>query len=178
MNTAEFIEGISGNGPIVFHQTISPGKENIQWELCGDIADTAGRFFCSKTDLVSCEEARGTISYVLNEILENAVKFNCGGEVNISCVLSGPYLTISVSNTLEREAAVSFKETITELKSDDPFSLLMKRIEANALDPDSSGSGIGLLTLMGDYGADLKWLFSDVDDKNTTNVNTIATISF
>ena len=52
-----------------------------------------------------------------------------------------------------------FQALIEEITSRDPGELLIERIEANAADENSSGSGLGLLTLMNDYGARLGWDF-------------------
>ena len=174
MNTAAFMHNRGSEPPIAFYKTLTPDKDNFRWDVCGDVAEEAGDFFCNKTNSVTCKEALGTIGYVLNEILENAIKFNCGGEVNISCILSGAALTITVSNNLTEPSAESFRKTIEWLKSNDPFDLLMEKIEANALDPEASGSGIGLLTLMSDYEADLNWSFST---DLPINVTTIAKIT-
>jgi hypothetical protein len=50
---------------------------------------------------------------------------------------------------------------LAELTASDPGELLIARIEANAADAGASGSGLGLLTLMNDYGARLGWIFHD-----------------
>ena len=44
-----------------------------------------------------------------------------------------------------------------EITAGDPGEMLIKRIEANAA--GAGGSGLGLLTLMSDYGARLSWKF-------------------
>ena len=64
-----------------------------------------------------------------------------------------------VSNDTEAEVASRFQALIEEITSRDPGELLIERIEANAADENSSGSGLGLLTLMNDYGARLGWDF-------------------
>ena len=58
----------------------------------------------------------------------------------------------------------------------DPCDHLIQRIEENAADPDKTRSGLGLLTLMNDYGAHLAWIFSSADEKDRVFLETYASI--
>ncbi|TIV43747.1 MAG: ATP-binding protein, partial [Mesorhizobium sp.] len=53
---------------------------------------------------------------------------------------------------------------------------LIQRIEANAANPDAGRSGLGLLTLMSDYGARLAWIFSSADENDRICLETYASI--
>ena len=95
----------------------------------------------------------------MNELLENAIKFRVPGTISVDCSLHQGNFELTVSNDTEAEVASRFQALIEEITSRDPGELLIERIEANAADENSSGSGLGLLTLMNDYGARLGWDF-------------------
>ena len=96
---------------------------------------------------------------LVNELLENAIKFRVPGTISVDCSLHQGNFELTVSNDTQAEVANRFQALIEEITSRDPGELLIERIEANAADENSSGSGLGLLTLMNDYGARLGWDF-------------------
>jgi hypothetical protein len=55
----------------------------------------------------------------------------------------------------------------------DPGDLLIRQIEANAL-ADSNASGLGLLTLLSDYGARMTWEFDDYGEGSVMLTTTAA----
>jgi len=59
----------------------------------------------------------------------------------------------------------------------DPGELLIERIEANAAEPFGSGSGLGLLTLMNDYGARLGWTFRQETPEDPILLHTFAELA-
>ena len=75
------------------------------------------------------------------------------------------------------DVASRFQSLLSELTARDPGELLIERIEANAADETSSGSGLGLLTLMNDYGARLGWNFSDAPADGTVVLSTHASLT-
>ena len=58
----------------------------------------------------------------------------------------------------------------------DPGELLIERIEENAENANSSGSGLGLLTLMSDYGARLGWRFQPAAEADAIRLDTYAAL--
>ena len=66
---------------------------------------------------------------------------------------------------------------IEDLTTRDPGDLLLERIEANAADETSSASGLGILTLMNDYGARMGWHFSDALTSGASVLRTQASLS-
>ena len=117
-----------------------------------------------------------TIRYLINELMENAVKFRKGGDVSVDVDYSGQALTFVVSNQMARESLERFQELLSEICDGDPGELLLAKIEQNALDPDRGHeSGLGFLTLMNDYGVGLGWRFvpHPLDDTVQT-VHTMA----
>ena len=72
------------------------------------------------------------IIYLVNELLENAIKFRVPGAIRIDCSLEGGNFELTVSNDTAPEVASRFQSLIEEIISRDPGELLIERIEANA----------------------------------------------
>ena len=122
-------------------------------------------------------EARHSIIYLVNELLENAIKFKIPGDIELRCSLESGTFEAVVSNHASPEMAARFQSLLAEMTARDPGELLIERIEANAADEDSSASGLGLLTLMNDYGARLGWSFRDRQETGSLVVSTHASLT-
>lgn len=67
---------------------------------------------------------------------------------------------------------------INDLLSSDPAELVIRRMEDNFSDA-SSGSGLGLLTIMNDYGGKIGWRFEEVADRPDSQLlTTTVKLSF
>ena len=73
------------------------------------------------------------------------------------------------NNSLENR---NFGTLLGELTSRDPGDLMIERIEANAESGSDGGSGLGILTLMNDYSAEMGWTFGDKGAGDTLDVTT------
>jgi hypothetical protein len=132
----------------------------LSWRHCGLTSEFFGDYFGrSCASGADPDEARQSISYMINEILENAVKFRHGGDIEIRGSLENDTFEIRVTNLVDTWTASRFQDLLTEILRREPGELLLERMEKNALDPDAPGSGLGLLTLMSDYGARMGWSF-------------------
>jgi hypothetical protein len=154
------------------------GPLDLKWHHCASTSDFIADLFAlpfqaSRDDY---REVRHNIGYLVNELVENAVKFREPGEIRIEAAMDIGTFKIKVSNVISAERAESFQQLLSDITVGNPGELLIQRIEANAVDPESSGSGLGLLTLMSDYGARLAWIFSPVDDGRGIHVETFATL--
>ena len=113
-------------------------------------------------------EAQGSISYIANELIENAVKFNLetsAYQVKLGTYfLEHPELTavIFATNSLDRTQAQAFQLLVKKLLDSDPQELYIQQIEASARDDNTTRSGLGLLTLINDYQARLGWKFESL----------------
>ena len=127
------------------------------------------------------KQSKGVVSYVANELLENAIKFNkddtnykvkfgihfiCGTEVTA---------VIFASNTVNSEGANKFKEFIKEILASDPNELYLQQIEKNA-ESENDSSGLGLLTMINDYSAKIGWKFEPRAESDTIAVTTVVQI--
>lgn len=137
------------------------GPLDISWHHCATTADFVGEIFALRlaNEPQRYKEVRHSIGYLVNELVENAVKFRVPGEIAVESSLEAGTFRVKVSNLTDAATARRFRALIAEIVDGDPGDLLIRRIEANAADPDGSGSGLGLLTLMSDYGARFAWVF-------------------
>ena len=113
-------------------------------------------------------EAQGSISYIANELIENAVKFNLetsAHQVKLGTYfLEHPELTavIFATNSLDKTQAQAFQIFVKKLLDSDPQELYIQQIESSARDDNTTRSGLGLLTLINDYQARLGWKFESL----------------
>lgn len=130
------------------------------------------------------EATRNSVSYVGNELLENAMKFN--EENNPNKVKFGiHYLenlekvtaVIFTENSITTQKAREFQAFIRELLDADPNELYVQQIEKTAESEDSEASGLGLLTAINDYSAKLGWKFEfDPSHPQIVTVTTMAQV--
>ncbi|MEG3931072.1 MULTISPECIES: DUF6272 family protein [unclassified Microcoleus] len=127
------------------------------------------------------KQSKGAVSYVANELLENAIKFNNDdthykvrfgihfiGETEVTAV-------IFASNSVTSEGAKKLKEFIEEIMASDPNELYLQQLEKNA-ESESDTSGLGLLTMINDYSAKIGWKFEPRPDSDTISVTTVVQI--
>src|SRR5262245_35838779 len=133
---------------------LADGPLELSWHRCSTTSDFLSDFFANleKKSHADYNEARHSIGYWVNELLENAVKFRARGDILVKATLDASNFQVCVSNYIEEGTAHRFQGLLEEIVSRDPGELLIEKIEQNAADPLSSGSGLGILTLMNDYG--------------------------
>lgn len=167
----------NGSGATRFCLKLMAEPLELSWHHCGVTSDFIGEYFsraCRKG--IDPLDARHSISYMINEILENAIKFRHGGDVELVGSLEAETFEIRIVNLIDETTAKSFQGHLAKLLERDPGELLLERIEENALDPDSSGSGLGLLTLMSDYGAKMGWSFASGHVSEGVELTTFASL--
>ncbi|MEN9216939.1 MAG: hypothetical protein Q6K90_06420 [Gloeomargarita sp. HHBFW_bins_162] len=104
-------------------------------------------------------ELHGAINYIVNELLENAMKFSAPAStspVTISLEIYPKQLMVRVQNDITPATAAELKTVIEQLLSHSPQELYLAKLEANALG-ESPQSGLGYLTILHDYQAHLGW---------------------
>jgi hypothetical protein len=173
------IESTNGNAADIGRLRLADGALDISWHHCSTTADFLGDFFATQTRKTDFEynEIRHGIGYLVNELLENAVKFRAPGDISIEASLQDGNFELRVSNLVEEQTALRFQRVLAEITARDPGELLIERIEENAADPSSSGSGLGLLTLMNDYNARLGWKFTRDEEAGPVRLETYAALS-
>lgn len=111
-------------------------------------------------------EIKSAVSYVANELLENAMKFSDDTStypVSIQLQLHSNCLIFSVTNSLVPQKVTKFQDYIQTLIRENPEELYLHRLEHAAEDDQSSG--LGLLTMINDYMAKLGWKFQVVQEE-------------
>ncbi|WP_170117142.1 slr1658 superfamily regulator [Phyllobacterium sophorae] len=154
------------------------GPLDISWHHCATTADFiadlfAVRFQSSRNDY---REVRHSVGYLVNELMENAVKFRAPGEIMLEASMDSESFKVKISNDVDGDTATEFQRLLSQITVGDPSDLLIQQLEANAADPQSTGSGLGLLTLMSDYGARLAWIFSPADQADVVSLEIYASL--
>lgn len=172
----------------------SPSSVCIQerWRNNGLSADFLGDYlstFFPGDDPESTErrlEIKDAVSYIANELLENAMKYTyhpSKNSVDILMKLDTETIVFYVSNSVEPNSLEQFRGFIQKLITEDPQEMYMEQMLSNLedvtdMEPETEpetdseaeasmagGSGLGLLTMLNDYDAKLGWQFSFPDSE-------------
>jgi hypothetical protein len=167
-----------GTEDIVSRVRLFDGPLELSWHHCATTSDFIGDLFALRvrSSVADNKDVRHSVGYLVNELIENAVKFRAPGEIQIEASMDSESFRVKISNVLDGAAAARFQTLLAEITRGDPGDLLIQRIEANAAEADSSGSGLGLLTLMSDYGARLAWIFSPAERFDRVQLETFASL--
>lgn len=119
------------------------------------------------------KESKAAVSYVANELLENAMKFS--DRKNNFKVRFGVYFlddhlqpnsditaVLYVTNSVTPQNAEKFQAFLAQLLACDPEELYITQVE-NSLEEESEASGLGFLTMINDYSAKLGWKFATIN---------------
>jgi len=109
-------------------------------------------------------EIRGAVSFIANELLENAMKFHDEGQpepITVSLCLYQHQIVFHQSNSCNADNADAFRAFIQRLDGADAGELYLQQLEENAL--SDSSAGMGYLTMINDYAAELAWRFEPAD---------------
>ncbi len=133
------------------------------------LADYLTTFFPGNEDDPSTierqAEIKSAVSYIANELLENAMKFNDETSeypIDIKLHLQSDRVIFSVANSIAPQAVGKFQAYIQQLLTCEPSELYIQQLEKNAADESFTDSGLGLLTMLSDYTAKIGWKFKTV----------------
>jgi hypothetical protein len=109
---------------------------------------------------INRDVAENSISFVLNELIENTAKYSNAEDqtVSIRIWLLEADIIFSLSNFVTAQLAESFAKLAREILESNPQELYLTRLERNT-QGEESGSGLGYLTLINDYGIALGFKF-------------------
>jgi hypothetical protein len=137
------------------------------------VADYLASFFpVDEDDPVSekrIKQSKGAVSYVANELLENAMKFHDRESpykvrFGIHFVENSELIAIIfTTNSVKFEGGERFKLFIKELLESDPNELYLQQVE-KSVESDTEASGLGLVTMINDYSAKIGWKFDTMPD--------------
>ena len=163
----------------------SPSSLPIQlrWKTNGLSADFLGdyvkNFFPGDTSaaLSKQTEVRHAVSFVANELLENAMKYSdksAGQPVNLEVHLFSDRLVFLSKNSVHQDAIAKFQSYLQQITTGDVGEMYINQVEQSVDNGESEGSGLGYLTMIMDYDAVLGWKFEQISNKPATIVTTMV----
>lgn len=168
----EFVENLSAGEEYLllkFSPTSFPLKQ--RWRnngLSADfMADYLTTFFpgdeSDPSTVQRQNEIRSAVSYIANELLENAMKFSDEGviePISIQLHLLTDKVVFLTTNSIPTRMVERFQTYIHSLTTTDPAEMYIQQLEKQAEDETIIGSsGLGYLTMLNDYAAQLGWKF-------------------
>jgi hypothetical protein len=128
------------------------------------------------------KESQFSLSYVANELLENAMKYN-NDEIDYQVTFGIQFIentevkvVIYTINSIASTEVNKFQDFIQQLLSSDPEKLYISQIEKSVAE-GREASGLGFLTMINDYSAKLGWKFDpDPENPEIIAVTTMAQI--
>jgi hypothetical protein len=161
--------------------SFSPGSIPLQqrWRnncLSADfLADYLSTFFLNDDDDKESNnqkqmEIQSAVSYIANELLENAMKYSnkmSESPISIQIHLNLDLIIFQITNSIEPNNLTNFQNYIKKLLESDPDELYLDMLENNAINNTQENSGLGFLTMVNDYNAKLGWKFEMLSKKST-----------
>lgn len=139
------------------------------------LADCQGNFFSFQDRR---DEVAGAISFIANELLENAMKsgYEAGDRtITIALYTSPDLLRFYVTNSIKSQSAEAFQNFIRKLLTEDSEKLYIRQLTTDA--SDDTVSCMGFLTLLCDYNAQLAWKFgTEPGNPKAVTVTTMAQV--
>jgi hypothetical protein len=136
------------------------------------LADYLSTFFlANEHQQVNDKQAavKSAVSYIANELLENAMKYGVEMSpfpISIQIHLNPDLIIFQLTNSIPTQQTEKFQTQIKALLNSDPAELYIAQLEKNALEDNSEESGLGLLTMLNDYGAKLGWKFELLSEES------------
>jgi hypothetical protein len=139
------------------------------------LADYLSMFFPGDDRAAAERQAdlKSAVSYVANELLENAMKFSYAPSqhpISIAMYLESDAVSFYVTNSVDPHAVAVFQQSIERLLTED--------IDARYMAQLAQAGGLGYVTMLHDYGAALAWKFApSLQDPDVVTVTTMVRLS-
>jgi hypothetical protein len=155
---------------LYFSPTSAPRQE--RWRNYGLSADFLGDYFAAffpgdevpNSKINQRDTVKAAVSYIANELLENAIKFNSRTvqePISIALYLHEHQILFQVVNYVDKKSSQNYQQFAQEiLAADDIDQLYTQQLEKTAMGVGESKMGI--LTMMADYGARFAWKFQSL----------------
>jgi hypothetical protein len=156
------------------------------WKKCSltsdFFADFYGLYFpeeVSAENPISRNDIKNSVSFILNELIENAAKYSNTDEKTVIFRMwyLKDYFIVNIENYISEDSINNFIKIIKEILSGDTEELYIQKLELNA-ETDSDGSGMGYLTLMNDYGVKFGYRFERINKNSVYKSIIQAHINF
>lgn len=165
----------AGGGQSVAVLGLDAADLSRNWRRCSLSADFLARYYSyyfpyreKATDRISRDTAENTISYILNELIENTAKYSDAADtgVEVTVHLRERDVLFQVSNQVTAKRASEFTRLVSELLGGNAEELYVAQLEKN-----TDSSGLGYLTMINDYGVSLGFMVRrKTDDVFTVSV--------
>lgn len=159
---------------ISFSPDSSPRKQ--RWRNYGLSADFLGDYFAAffpgdtapDSKINQRDTVKAAVSFIANELLENAVKYNddlAQCPISISLHLYEQQIIFHIVNYTSEATALQYQQFIQELITANLEDYYMQQLERAAT--GENRSGMGILTMMNDYSAHFGWKFQTLEQQST-----------
>jgi hypothetical protein len=150
-----------------FAPTSAPQRQQ-RWRNNGLSADFLGEYFAAffpgnpngegQTDLQG--EVKASVSYIANELLENAFKYSDDAAhlpISITLRLYDRHIIFQITNYANQTTAQTYQTFLQTLETGDLEDLYSQQLEKTAL--GEGESCLGILTIIHDYATQGGWQF-------------------
>lgn len=153
---------------LILNFSPSSAPRNRRWGNYGLSADFLGDYFSaffpgderSESKINPRETVKASVSYIANELIENAVKYTdeaAGLPISIALYLYEHEIIFRSTNYACQPSVEKYQCFIQEFLKSDPDDFYANQLEKTAL--GSGESSMGILTMSNDYGAKFGWMF-------------------
>lgn len=158
---------------LTIHFSASDDARQERWRNYGLSADFLGDYFANffpgehlpGRRLTKRDVIKGTVTFVANELIENAIKFNhkeANQPIEISLRLYSNYLVFRVVNYTSPENAERFRAFVEPLSTaENPEMMMIEQMERVAT--TGGDSHMGILTMVCDYSVSFGWHFYSLE---------------
>lgn len=167
-----------------FSPGTAPRKQ--RWRNYGLSADFLGDYFATffpgndpgTVQPNRQESVKGAVSFIANELIENAVKYSNTGKdypITIALYLYQQQIIFQVINYCDRPSAASYQSFVEQVVQSDIETIYTQQLEKAAI--GEANSCMGILTMINDYEATFGWKFQDIiDDDTSIQVTVVASL--
>ncbi|MBW4519171.1 MAG: ATP-binding protein [Scytolyngbya sp. HA4215-MV1] len=162
---------------LTLHFSPSSAPRKHRWHNYGLSADFLGDYFAAffpgdevpNSKINRRDTVKAAVSYIANELLENAVKYSDEAvnlPISITLYLYEQRIIFQVTNHASLSTVQDYQQFIQSLITSDPDDFYTRQLEKAAL--GTGASNIGLLTMMNDYSARFGWRFQPLETRPNT----------
>jgi len=115
-----------------------------------------------------------SLNYVINELMENAIKYAADGRIELAVCVANDALLVSLTHPLQEAHAKIYQALAQQVFEADPDLLFAEIIERNACTSTEvqTGAGLGLVSLRQNYQAGLAFGFLQQDNSQIVQTTT------
>lgn len=162
-------ENLSAIAPSNNWMVMDADQLSTHWRRCSLSSDFWSRYtalFVPQTPqpgMLPRDAVEGVLSYLFNELFENCAKFSSGPlkTVTYQSWIMEDQMVFQMTNHIKPADQAPFLDVIQEFLEGDPDELYFQKLE-ESFEQDSSGSGLGYLSLIKDYGIQFGFHFDPI----------------